>query len=186
MTDDLPRIDEAARPTWDPSPSVREGDRGEGMGALLLQVHRHLRDEFQSLFQALEDAVAHKRSAETAKPLVQQLSRSMNYVALGTLCSGYCSMLTMHHSIESRSLFPELGKIEPSMKPVLKQLHAEHEIIAQIIDRLNASLELAADNPVAVAEAKDFAEALGGQLSSHLDYEEHELVPALNAFGSRL
>ena len=145
MTDDLPRIDEATRPTWDPSPSVMEGDRGDGMGELLLRIHRHLRDEFQFLFRTLEDAVAHRGSAETAKPLVQRLSRSMNYVALGTLCSGYCSMLAMHHSIEDRSIFPELGKIEPSMTPVLKQLHAEHEIIAQIIDRLNASLELSTD-----------------------------------------
>ena len=45
---------------------------------------------------------------------------------------GLCSMLAMHHSIEDRSVFPEL------------------------------------------------------QLSSHLDYEEAELLPALNAYGNRL
>ena len=125
MSDDLPRIDEAARPRWTVPPSVRESR--EGMGGQLIQVHLHLREELRRLLAVVDDVVAEKQDAEIAKPLVGHLSRSLNYVSLGSMCSGYCSMLTMHHSIEDRSVFPELQRIEPSLKPVVTQLHAEHE-----------------------------------------------------------
>jgi iron-sulfur cluster repair protein YtfE (RIC family) len=184
MRDDLPRIDEAARPTWNAPPAVKESL--EGMGGQLVQVHRHLREELRRLLRVVDDVVAEKQNAETAKPLAEGLSRSMSYVSLGNLCSGYCSMLTMHHSIEDRSVFPELQRIEPSLKPVLAQLQAEHGVIARIIDRLSSLLDAAARSPAALAQVKSAAETLGRQLSSHLDYEEAELVPALNAYGSRL
>jgi hemerythrin-like domain-containing protein len=66
--------------------------------------------------------------------------------------------------------FPQLG-------PVIERLRAEHVTVAVLVERLRAVVrDPALGREALVAEV----DALTGELERHLDYEERELIPALD------
>ncbi len=179
---DLPDFDETVRPTW---PGTRNGgeEGGWGAGSQLVQIHDHLRETARELLAAIDDFIAGGSDIEGARAVVRELSARRSYSAIGSFCSGFCTLLTMHHSIEDRAVFPGLGRAEPAALPVLRRLMAEHEVIAEIIALVHEAIDAAERDRGQAVGLKRLAEHLRDRLFSHLRYEEAQLVPALNAHG---
>lgn len=180
MEEKLPDYDESLRPAWEgPSASAPQWGAGEE----LVRIHDHLRAEADSLLGAIDDHIAGREPIAAARSILHQLSARQSYSAVGSLCSGFCTLLTMHHSIEDRAVFPGLGRDEPGAVPVLRRLMEEHEVIAEIIALLYRVLDAVEANRSHAGELKRVAEHLSDRLASHLRYEEAQLVGALNLHG---
>lgn len=194
----LPDFDESLRPQWRPPPEGhresgagprgRDGYRGmgsyQGAGDDLIRIHNHLRSEAAELLSTIDGVIAGEEGLETARSIVSELSLWGSYSALGSFCSGFCTILTMHHSIEDRQVFPGLGRVEPDVKPVLRRLMEEHEVIADIIGIVSSALEATEDDRSRAPFLREAAGHLADRLSSHLRYEESQLVDLLNTHGS--
>jgi len=73
----------------------------------------------------------------------------------------------------------QLGAAHPGLKPVLNQLHDEHEVVAALIRRLEEVLEASGDEGATHVEV--VSHTLADQLLSHLSYEESQLVAVLDS-----
>ncbi|MEV0627510.1 nitroreductase/quinone reductase family protein [Nonomuraea wenchangensis] len=93
-------------------------------------------------------------------------------------CLTLCQGLHVHHSREDDFMFPAMEGRHPELGPALERLRAEHAVVARLLEELRTLL--AADDvapDVLLAEV----ERLTAELEAHLDYEEEQLVPLLNA-----
>jgi hemerythrin-like domain-containing protein len=107
------------------------------------------------------------------------MAMRQNYWTLGTFCAQFCRVVNIHHTIEDYQMFPSLRREDSSLKPVLDQLHREHEVIAEQIDRVDRALVAMMNDPDKLGEVRRVADELGDMLLSHLAYEEDELLGAL-------
>lgn len=55
---------------------------------------------------------------------------------LGIFCETYCRVVTNHHTLEDRSVFPHLRRSEAELAPVIDRLEEEHVQIAELIEPL--------------------------------------------------
>ena len=177
--DTLPRFDAAARPTW--KPDQPSSSSGQGLGRRLIEVHDHIREETRKLLAVISDVIEGREPADAARSALEALSLRKNYPGLGGFCSGYCELLTIHHTLEDRQVFPGLAPIHPELKPVLKQLYDEHEVVAELIQKLDEVLVASARDEEARGHLETVSAALADQLLSHLLYEESQLVAALDS-----
>ncbi len=166
----------AARPSW--KWERTSSTPGEGLGQRLIEVHNHIREETAKLLAAVAEVVAGREPAETAQAALKALSLRQNYPGLGGFCTGYCELLTIHHTLEDSRVFPGLASAYPALKPVLKQLYDEHEVVAELIRHLDQGLSVQGGEDLQHLQA--VAQNLAVQLLSHLDYEESQLVEVLN------
>lgn len=179
----LPDFDESLRPIWnEPGEELGSGDLW-GAGSELVRIHDHLRAEAGELLSAIDRFITGDEEIEAARSIIQQLAARQGYSGIGSLCSGFCALLTLHHTIEDRQVFPGLGRVEPTLAPVLRRLMEEHEVIAEIIGRVYEEIERTENDREAAPALKGVAEHLSDRLDSHLRYEESQLVGALNRYG---
>lgn len=187
--DNLPRFDASARPYWTfdgPSSSPGQGlgqgqGPGQGLGQRLIEVHDHIREETRKLQAVVGSVIQGREPVDAARSALEALSLRQNYPGLGGFCSGYCELLTLHHTLEDRQVFPGLAAIHSELKPVLKQLYAEHEVVAELIRILDEVLAASAQDDEARRHLQTVTAALADQLLSHLVYEESQLVNVLDA-----
>jgi hemerythrin-like domain-containing protein len=125
-----------------------------------------------------------------ARSTINTMAMRQNNWTLGAFCQSYCRIVTGHHTLEDRSVFPHLRRREPDLAPVLDRLHDEHEVIADVLDRLDQALvglvETDGYGRAGTAVLDDLrrqVDVLTDTLLSHLAYEERELVPALARHG---
>src|SRR5919202_888912 len=83
-------------------------------------------------------------------------------------------LATVHHLV---AVHDHLRSAEPAVAPVLDRLHAEHQTIHRLLDRVDRALvALVRDGDMAALDAlEEGVEALRAGLLSHLAYEEREL-----------
>jgi len=172
---DLPHFDAAARPFWK---FERPRSAGSGLGKRLVEVHDHIRQETGKLLEAVAGVVGGRVAPEAARSALKALSLRQNYPGLGGFCTGYCELLHIHHTLEDTRVFPGLGVAHPELNPVLKQLYAEHEVVAELILRLDETLAAGEDARGRLAHV---SRRLADQLLSHLAYEESQLVEVLES-----
>jgi hemerythrin superfamily protein len=55
-------------------------------------------------------------------------------------CAQYCRIVTGHHTLEDRSVFPHLKRSDPELVPVVDRLEQEHHLIADVLDQVNHAL----------------------------------------------
>ncbi|MEU7746145.1 hemerythrin domain-containing protein [Nonomuraea sp. NPDC049158] len=84
-------------------------------------------------------------------------------------CLTFCDALHAHHTGEDGVLFPHLAGAHPELAEVLARLRAEHQVVARLLARIR---ELPSEGEL---------DQLSRELEAHLDYEEEQLVPLLNA-----
>jgi hypothetical protein len=96
-------------------------------------------------------------------------------------CLSACHGLHFHHTAEDTHLFPGLGAAHPDLVPVLDRLRAEHDTVATLIGRIEQAVRADGDSGGSVVLAE--VDALITELEAHLDWEEEQLVPVLNASG---
>jgi len=152
---------------------------GRASQQTLLQVHDHLRQELVEIQTAATAVAEGQLDPAAARALINRLSLRQNYWALGAFCARYCRVVSLHHTIEDRHMFPALRREDEALSAVLARLGEEHEIIAEVIERFDRALVAMMTEPSGIAEVGRLARELGAALLSHLAYEEDELLGPL-------
>ena len=177
--------DESARPLGpesDPAARYTESDRSYARD--LVGVHNHLRSELDGLRDMISQVAAGSLDVATARSEISKLTMRQNQWTVGAYCESYCRLVGLHHTIESTQLFPGLSRLDSRLVPVTERLHAEHEIIAGLLSRVDAALVALVTDPVRGMPALEAAvDLLTDALLSHLSYEEHQLLEPLARFG---
>lgn len=182
--------DEPSRPTLGESDHSGYSEAQLVDAQHLIQIHDGLRAELERVRDVVGQVRAGHLQVGQARSIINTMAMRQNNWTLGACCESYCRIVTGHHTIEDRSVFPHLRGREPGVAPVLDRLEAEHEVIAEVLDRFDAALValVGGDGYGAVgAAALDDVEAqvdlLTETLLSHLAYEERELIGPLARHG---
>lgn len=144
----------ALEPVGPPAPAVTRP--GEGLRA----VH----DAFRQELAALRAEVAASGTGLGAQLRIN--------------CLAVCQGLQHHHRMEDAHMFPHLGEQYPELADVLGRLRREHEEIARLLGELQRLADDADADRAAVSAEVD---RLTAELEAHLDYEEENLIPLLDA-----
>jgi hypothetical protein len=176
--------DETARPTG-PAP---DADRvytahEQAAGRHLVEVHDQLRAELTQLRDIADQVAAGALDPGAARSHVQTMTLRQNNWTLGLYCESYCRIVTTHHTIEDRSMFPHLRRAEPELAPVVDRLAEEHRAIHGVIERVDRALVAFVSTPDGMKELRAAIDLLTDTLLSHLSYEERELVEPLARLG---
>jgi hemerythrin-like domain-containing protein len=123
------------------------------------------------------------------------MTMRQNNWTLGAYCEAYCRIVTGHHTLEDRSVFPHLRQAQPDLAPVLDRLQSEHEVIHALLDDFDRALvrlvteDGSAGFPgghagrEALEAVRTSLDALADELLTHLSYEESELIEPLGRHG---
>ncbi|HET9493070.1 MAG TPA: LLM class flavin-dependent oxidoreductase [Chloroflexia bacterium] len=185
-TDPVPvsaALDEDKRPHLAQPSDEPVSPAGRRSQETLLQIHDHLRTELAALREAAEQVAEGAMDPAAARTLLNRMAMRQNYWTLGAFCSQYCRVVSVHHTLEDYQLFPTMRRGESALSPVLDQLHAEHEVIAAQIDRLDRALVAMMNDPSNVEDVRGVAGELSDMLLSHFAYEEDELLGPLGRLG---
>ena len=75
-----------------------------------------------------------------ARDHISQMTIRQNNWTVGTYCESYCRIVTTHHTIEDRSVFPHLRGADPRLAPVIDRLEQEHVAIHGVLEQLDRAL----------------------------------------------
>lgn len=92
-------------------------------------------------------------------------------------CLTLCSGLHVHHTMEDTAMFVGLGQQRPDLAPVLDRLRDEHAAIAVLLEHLRQAI---GDADLDRATLLTEVDRLIAELLRHLDFEEEQLIPALD------
>lgn len=175
--------DEAARPRGpEPAPGLTYTEWGRDGARRLIAIHDHLRQELDQVRDLIEQVAGGTLSAGAARSVINTMTMRQNKWTLGTYCESYCRVVATHHTIEDLQMLPALRAADPRLAGVTDRLAEEHEVIAAVLERVDAALvALVApgDDGAALAEVRRSVDLLTDALLSHLSYEERELVEPL-------
>jgi hypothetical protein len=169
-------LDEATRPRAPRRSEQPVSPAGAHGQRTLLAIHGHLRDELDRVVTAVEAVAAGELPASDARAVVHGSMMARNYRLTGSFCAQYCRFVEAHHSIEDAYLFPSLEVGDPSLAPVLQRLSEEHEVIHAVLVRIDELLVAMVAEGAGAAAVGEQVRALRTALSSHLAYEEEELL----------
>jgi iron-sulfur cluster repair protein YtfE (RIC family) len=181
------RWDEPTRPTHEEPAAATYPPAQQAASQHLVDIHDGLRAELEQV----RDIVAQVRRGQLgvgpARSAVNTMTMRQNNWTLGAYCESYCRIVTGHHTLEDRAVFPHLRRSEMGLGPVLDRLEEEHEVIAEVLDELDRALvalvgsESTDDAALDVLQQK--VDLLTDALLSHLAYEERELIGPLARHG---
>ncbi|MEV6924974.1 LLM class flavin-dependent oxidoreductase [Dactylosporangium sp. NPDC051485] len=175
--------DEAERPAGPESDlSVAYNARQRASGQHLVDVHNHLRQELAQVRDLVDQVTAGAIDLGLARSMINTMAMRQNNWTLGTYCESYCRVVTTHHTIEDVSLFPRLRAADPRLVPVVDRLEAEHHVIAEVLERVDAALVAMVTDPEGIARVQEAVDLLTDTLLSHLAYEERELIEPLSRY----
>ena len=180
--------DESQRPHGPRPPAEAEySAAGRALAQELIAVHNHLRGELSQLREMIGQVAAGNLDPGTARSEIAKLTLRQNQWTVGAYCESYCRLVGMHHTLEDQSLFPGLRSLDPRLAPVVDRLHAEHLVIAGVLERVDAALVALVTSPVTgMPDLRSAVDLLTDTLLSHLSYEEGELVEPLGRLGQAL
>ncbi len=180
LSDEAP-WDEAGRPELaPPDPGRRYTPAEQAAGRHLIDVHDHLRAELAQLRDLVEQVARGATDAAAVRSYLSRMAIRQNGWTLGTFCATYCRTVANHHVLEDRSVFPHLRRSEAALAPVIDRLEAEHETIAELLERVDrALLELVAADGDGIGGVQRIMDLLTDALRSHFAYEERALVEPL-------
>ena len=177
--------DESTRPSGpEPDPSRRYTPDQQAAGQHLVDVHDGLRAELARLRDMVEQVAAGHRDPAAVRSFINRMTIRQNGWTLGAFCASYCRIVAGHHSLEDHSIFPHLRAGDAGLAPVIDRLEEEHEVIADLLERIDqAMLGLAGVEADGMERARAVMDLFGDALLSHLSYEERELVEPLARLG---
>ena len=104
---DVAAWDESTRPGYVPPDPDRQYTAHEQASAQhLVDVHDHLRAELEQVQHLIEQVATGSVDVGTARSLINTMTMRQNNWTLGAYCESYCRVVTTHHTIEDRSVFP--------------------------------------------------------------------------------
>lgn len=171
------------RPSAPVDPSEQLTPVQQATGRHLVDVHDHLRGELERLREVVEQVAAGETGAGRARNIINELTLRQNSWALGAYCASYCRVVTGHHLLEDRSMFPHLRRSDPRLAPVLDRLEQEHHTIHDVLEQVDRALVQMVSGEQGTSAVRKAVDLLSATLLSHLSYEERELVPALARHG---
>jgi hypothetical protein len=158
--------------------------RGRVTYRLLLGVHAAVRSDLERVealaAQALDGLPAEELTAE-----LDELKRNGMLWRLRLDCLRYCRFVHSHHNTEDYAFFPELRETNPAINPVIDKLEADHRLVSDRLDAVEAVAHgLAGDDSEPAREGVASAlRALGEDLLAHLSYEERNLEATVLRLG---
>jgi alkanesulfonate monooxygenase SsuD/methylene tetrahydromethanopterin reductase-like flavin-dependent oxidoreductase (luciferase family) len=156
----------------------------EAAGRHLIDVHNALRAELERLRDLIVQVGRGSVDPTDVRSFINRMTIRQNNWTLGAFCESYCRVVTQHHMLEDRTVFPHLRRSDPELVPVLDRLAAEHETIADLLERVDGALvELVAADHDGIEGVKATVDLLADTLLSHFAYEERELVEPLAHHG---
>lgn len=190
LTDPMP-WDETTRPTFDGAAVAVPGTGDQQAAAQhLVDIHNGLRAELEQVRDIVDQVRQGHLSVGAARSAINTMTMRQNNWTLGAYCESYCRIVTGHHTLEDRSIFPHLRRAEPGLAPVLTRLEDEHKVIAEVLDRLDDALVLLVRGDNTGQAGRQALDDLGHQvdiltdtMTSHLAYEERELIRPLSRHG---
>ncbi|WP_151526817.1 LLM class flavin-dependent oxidoreductase [Serinicoccus kebangsaanensis] len=179
---------------WDEParPSVAAGEPGghPEQAQHLVDIHDGLRSELAQVRDVLEQVRRGHVTVGSARSVVNTMTMRQNNWTLGAYCESYCRIVTGHHTLEDRSVFPHLRRSEPGLGPVLDRLEEEHVVIHDVLEQFDRALvRLVSEDGTGRAgqevleEVQRSVDLLTDTLLSHLAYEERELIGPLSRNG---
>jgi alkanesulfonate monooxygenase SsuD/methylene tetrahydromethanopterin reductase-like flavin-dependent oxidoreductase (luciferase family)/hemerythrin-like domain-containing protein len=176
--------DESARPVAPPAPPGQQySARGQAVGRHLSEAHDHLRRELGQIRDLLEQVKLGSVTAGAARAVLNQMTMRQNNWTLGAYCAAYCTLITQHHGLEDRAVFPHLRRADPGLVPVIDRLEQEHVIIHEVVDGVDRALVNLVARPDDFTELQEAVDALTDALRSHLAYEEQQITEPLSRLG---
>jgi alkanesulfonate monooxygenase SsuD/methylene tetrahydromethanopterin reductase-like flavin-dependent oxidoreductase (luciferase family) len=176
--------DEDSRPSGPaPDRARRYTADQQAAGRHLVDVHDALRTELGQLRDLVVQVARGALDAGAARSYINTMTIRQNDWTLGAYCQQYCRILTGHHTLEDRGIFPHLRRADGRLEPVLDRLEDEHHVIADVLDRVDRALVALVTGPDGMTEVRAAVDLLTDTLLSHLAYEERELVEPLARFG---
>ncbi|MET8876689.1 hemerythrin domain-containing protein [Nocardia sp. NPDC004604] len=140
-----------------------DANRARALGQELVAIHHWLRTE---LTRIRADVSAYAAGSD------------LRPTQLRAHCTAFCAALTRHHTGEDAAGFPALAGQFPELTPVLAELRADHQLVADILRRLTELLDsIGPDNSATVRRELD---GLAAILESHFQWEERKLVQAFD------
>ena len=153
-----------------------------GDGDQLVAIHAHLRQELAQIQDLVGQVARGHLDVGAARSMINTMTMRQNSWTLGTYCESYCRLVTTHHTIEDRNMFPRLREADPALGPVVERLEREHHEVAAVLEDVDAALvRLVTDPSRGVADVDRSVRGLSEVLLAHLAYEESQLVGPLNA-----
>jgi len=193
---DIERARRAAAPADDARESIHlpeeptDDEPINPAGQHLVDIHDHLRSELASVRQILEQVSAGHLTVGAARNAINTMTMRQNNWTLGAYCESYCRIVTGHHTLEDRSVFPHLRQAQPDLAPVLDRLQSEHEVIHHLLDDFDRALvRLVTDDGTgqsgrdAIEAVRSSLDSLADELLTHLTYEESQLIEPLGRHG---
>ena len=175
--------DESSRPSAPVDPTERFTPGQQATGQHLVDVHDHLRGELERLRDVVEQVAQGEVDAGRARNIINELTMRQNNWTLGAYCASYCRVVTGHHTLEDRSVFPHLRHSDPRLAPVIDRLEQEHHVIHDVLGQVDHALVQMVSGEKGTSVVREAVDLLSATLLSHLSYEERELVPALSRHG---
>jgi len=176
--------DEATRPVAPPAPAgFAYSARGKAVGRHLSEVHDHLRQELDQVRDLLEQVRQGSMTAGRARAALNQMTLRQSNWTLGAYCAAYCSVVTQHHGLEDRAIFPHLRGADPGLVPVIDRLEQEHVVIHQVIEDVDRALVRLVAEPDDFTGLQKAIDMLTATLRSHLAYEEQQISEPLSRYG---
>jgi hemerythrin-like domain-containing protein len=177
--------DESTRPTAGPAdPERRYTPQEQAAGRHLIDVHDALRAELERLRDLIEQVSQGNTDPAAVRSFINRMTIRQNNWTLGTFCETYCRVVTNHHTLEDRSVFPHLRRSEDELGPVIDRLEEEHEVIADLLERVDGALvELVGAGDDGIESVQATVDLLTDALLSHFSYEERELIEPLARHG---
>jgi iron-sulfur cluster repair protein YtfE (RIC family) len=153
------------------SPAQRR--KGRRLG-LYHNIHRQQLRDVEDTMAQIDDALLEKITA---------LDMRHNFKVFGNMCGAECQMLNFHHTAEDQLMFPILHEAGGAgLKKVVERLMAEHLVVHELIEELEALAHQAIHNPTPeiYKSLKSTFTQLNTCVGSHFGYEETELEDALS------
>jgi len=177
--------EDADRPSGPaPEPGRLYTPSEQAAGRHLIDVHDGLREELERLRELVSQVEQGKRRPDEVRSHINRMTIRQNNWTLGVFCTTYCRILTGHHTLEDRSVFPHLRRSEPELTPVLDRLGEEHEVISDLVEKVDRALVAMVDGEAGGMErVRDEVDLLTDALHSHFSYEETELIEPLARAG---
>ena len=145
-------------------------------------MHDGLRGELDRLRELVAQLEQGDVDPSAVRSFLNRMTIRQNNWTLGVYCATYCRIVTGHHTLEDRSVFPHLKARAPELGDVIDRLQEEHEVIADLLERIDAAI-VALVSSEGIEEVRATVDALTDAMASHLSYEERELVEPLARHG---
>ncbi|NJO06729.1 MAG: hemerythrin domain-containing protein [Chloroflexaceae bacterium] len=153
---------------------------GEAIFQELLWIHQIIRHNLTTIMDVIEQ-ITQGAPAEQVRAQIEDLASTSIIWTLRVNCMRYCSFVHKHHNFEDAAWFPALRRINPGLHSVIDKLQADHVVVAQLLDEVEAAAQRLASDETARTTLADALHRLAEHLIAHLDYEETSLASTLRS-----